>query len=65
MPQTDPNEVRNTLGFGYNGPGLQKNPLRFFRLPPRFGPLRAAHNRQVEGSSPSGPTILLILIGFL
>jgi len=64
-PQTDPSQVQHTFGFGYNALGLQKNPLRVFNLPTRFGPLTASHNRQVEGSSPSGPTILLILIGFL
>ncbi len=55
--ETDPNPVRDTLGFVFPAPLLQKNPLHFFRLPPRFGSLRAPHNRQVEGSSPSGPTI--------
>ena len=64
-PKTDPNQVRHTLGFGFFAPPHQKNPLRFFRLLPRFGPLPAPHNRQVEGSSPSGPTILLFFIGFL
>jgi hypothetical protein len=63
--QTDPNPVRHTLGFGYPAQTHQKNTLTFFRLLPRFGPLPAPHNRQVEGSNPSGPTILLIFIGFL
>ena len=64
-PKTDPNPVRHTLGFGYNAPGLVDSPLGFFSLLSRFGTLPASHNRQVEGSSPSGPTILLISMGFL
>ena len=57
IPQTDPSQVRHTLGFGYPAPPCQKKLLPFFRLLPRFGPLTSPHNRQVEGSSPSGPTI--------
>ena len=64
-PKTDPSQVRNTLGFGYNARGPQKNALAFFKLVAQFGSLPASHNRQVEGSSPSGPTILLISMGFL
>ena len=56
-PQTDPTQVRHTLGFGFPAPLRQKKLLIFFRLLPRFGPLTSPHNRQVEGSSPSGPTI--------
>jgi len=65
IQETATNPVRHTLGFGSHALPRQKNLLPFFALLSRFGPLRAAHNRQVEGSSPSGPTISLILIGFL
>jgi hypothetical protein len=58
-PQTDPNSVRHTVGFGYNAPRHQRNLLSFFSLLSKFGTLPASHNRQVEGSSPSGPTILI------
>ena len=61
--KTDRTQVRHTLGFGFTGLVHQKNLLPFFRLLPRLGALTSAHNRQVEGSSPSGPTILLIFIG--
>jgi hypothetical protein len=64
-PQTSLNPVRHTFGFGYNAPGLVDSPLPFLNLLSRFGTLPASHNRQVEGSSPSGPTILLIYIDFL
>jgi len=64
-PQTDPLQVRHTFGLGSLALHHQKNPLLFFRLLPEFCTLTAPHNRQVEGSSPSGPTILLIFIGFL
>ena len=36
-----------------------------FNLLDRFRRDHPTHNRQVEGSNPSGPTILLILDGFL
>ena len=65
IPQTDPSQVRHTLGFGLAALPRQINPLFFMQLLPRFSPLPAPHNRQVEGSSPSGPTILLFFIGFL
>src|SRR5690606_22269984 len=65
IPKSDPNQVRHTLGFGYNTPSHDKNLLHFFGLLPRSGTLTASHNRQVEGSSPSGPTIFLIFIHFL
>ena len=55
--KTDRTQVRHTLGFGYSTPPRQKNLLVFIKLHPRFGPLTSPHNRQVEGSSPSGPTI--------
>ena len=57
IPRTDPNPVQHMLGFGFPALPRQKNLLPFFRLLTRFAPLRAPHNRQVEGSSPSGPTI--------
>ena len=56
-PKTDPQPVRHTLGFGYNAPELVDSPLPFLNLLSQFGTLPASHNRQVEGSSPSGPTI--------
>jgi hypothetical protein len=59
-PKTDLLQVRHTLGFGFPALPRLENPLPFFRLPPRFRPLPAPHNRQVEGSSPSGPTIFHI-----
>jgi len=40
-PKTDPNQARHTLGFGNPAPLRQKNPLQFFRLQPRLGPLPA------------------------
>jgi hypothetical protein len=52
IPQTDPNAVRHTLDFGLPALPRQKNLLPFFRLPPQFGPLRTAHNRQVEDGRP-------------
>jgi hypothetical protein len=56
-PQTDPLQVRHTFGLGSLALHHQKNPLLFFRLLPEFCTLTAPHNRQVEGSNPSGPTI--------
>ena len=50
--ETDPNKVRHTLGFGYPALPSQKNPLPFFSLLRKFGPLRAPHNRQVEDGRP-------------
>jgi hypothetical protein len=58
--KTDPKEVRHTLGFGHPALTCQKNPLPFLHLLPGLDPLPAPHNRQVEGSSPSGPTIFYI-----
>jgi len=52
-PQTDPNQVRHTLGFGYPAPIPQKNLLPFFRLLRRFGSLPAPHNLQVEAGRPA------------
>ncbi len=52
IPQTDPNQVQHTLGFGFSALSRRKNPLHFFCLLPRFGPLRAPHNRQVEDGRP-------------
>lgn len=54
--QTDPSQVRPEFGFGSAATCPEKNLLRFFSLLSRFGTLPASHNRQVEGSSPSGPT---------
>jgi hypothetical protein len=51
--ETDPDQVRHTLGFGSRGLPRQKNPLHFFALPPRFAPLPAPHNRQVEDGGPT------------
>jgi len=53
--------------FGFYHPALVhwKNPLRFFRLRLEFFSVRTPHNRLVEDSSLSGPTIYLISIGFL
>ena len=61
----DPKQVRHTFGFGIHALHCERKLLPFIRLLTNFGPLPAPHNRQVEGSSPSGPTILLIIIGFL
>ena len=50
--ETDPNQVRHTLGFGSRALTRQKKLLQFFRLLPQFGPLPAPHNRQVEDGRP-------------
>lgn len=55
--QTSPLQVRPEFGFGSAATCPEKNLLRFFSLLNRFSSLTASHNRQVEGSSPSGPTI--------
>ena len=64
-PQTDPTRFGIRSVSVTMHPASQKNPLPFFSLLSQFGSLPASHNRQVEGSSPSGPTILLISIDFL
>ncbi len=51
-PETDPPQVRHTLGFGHLDPQSQKNPLPFLNLLPRFDCLRVSHNRQVEDGRP-------------
>jgi len=50
--ETDAKQVRHTLGFGFPALPRQKKALPFFHLLPRFGPLRAPHNRQVEDGRP-------------
>ncbi len=39
------------------GRHASKNPLKFFKFQPSNGQGHPTHNRQVEGSSPSRPTI--------
>ena len=59
--ETDPEQVRDSFvpscEFGIG----QQNPVTFFSLLFQPGSVRAPHNRQVEGSSPSGPTIYLAI----
>ena len=68
--QIDPSQVRHTFGFGSLVQRHQENLLSIFGLLAYIRTVRTTHNRQVEcgwppRSSPSGPTILLIFIGFL
>ena len=59
------NQDRHTFGFVDKAYRRPEKLLTFFHLLSEFFPVRTTHNRQVEGSSPSGPTILLFFIGFL
>ena len=63
--QIDPSQVRHTFGFGSLVQRHQENLLSIFGLLAYIRTVRTTHNRQVEGSNPSGPTILLIFIDFL
>jgi hypothetical protein len=51
--ETDLNQVRLTLGFGYPALLRQEKLLPFFRLLPKFGSLPVPHNRQVEDGGPT------------
>jgi hypothetical protein len=50
-------KVRHKLGFGHPSLSHQKIPLSFFGLLVSFPVEHPTHNRQAEGSSPSGPAI--------
>ena len=60
-PPTGPPQVRHRVSLGFPALRCKKNSLRFFGLLEQFAAVPPTHNRQVEGSNPSGPTILLFL----
>ena len=50
-------QSRHKVGLSHPALPRQKNLLAFFELPPTLSTHPPTHNRTVEGSSPSGPTI--------
>ena len=63
--ETDIQKAKNAFGFTYPAPSDQKHPFRFVGFLPGLRTALDPHNQQAEGSSPSGPTTLLIFLGFL